>query len=61
VKSILSLGSALNVAIVAEGVETREQLDRLQTLGCPFVQGYLLSPPLHGEEMKQLVARCNEA
>jgi EAL domain-containing protein (putative c-di-GMP-specific phosphodiesterase class I) len=61
VKSILSLGSALDVAIVAEGVETREQLDRLQTLGCPFVQGYLLSPPLHGEEMKQLVARCNEA
>ncbi|MBD8682793.1 putative bifunctional diguanylate cyclase/phosphodiesterase [Pseudomonas sp. CFBP 13719] len=56
VTSILSLGSALDVDIVAEGVETQDQLDRLQALGCPFVQGYLLSPPLRGEEMKQLMA-----
>ncbi|MEB2870245.1 sensor domain-containing protein [Pseudomonas rhizosphaerae] len=61
VTSILSLGSALDVDIVAEGVETQDQLDRLQALGCPFVQGYLLSPPLRGEEMKQLLAARNES
>jgi len=60
VTSILSLGSALGVDIVAEGVETQDQLDRLQSLDCPFVQGYLLSPPLRGEEMKHLLALRNE-
>lgn len=61
VTSILSLGSALGVDIVAEGVETQDQLDRLQSLDCPFVQGYLLSPPLRGEEMKHLLALRNES
>jgi len=60
VKSILSLGSALDVAIVAEGVETVEQLDRLKALGCPYVQGYLLSPPLRGEEVRRLITHASK-
>jgi diguanylate cyclase (GGDEF)-like protein/PAS domain S-box-containing protein len=60
VKSILSLGSALDLAIVAEGIESRQQLDLLQTLGCPYVQGYLLSPPILGDDLLALlVTQCD--
>jgi diguanylate cyclase (GGDEF)-like protein/PAS domain S-box-containing protein len=59
VKSILSLGRALDLAIVAEGIESRQQLDLLGELGCPFVQGYMLSPPiLGGDLLALLTAQC---
>lgn len=51
VKSILSLGRALNIGITAEGVETLAQLQHLKEMACPFVQGYLLSPPVNAQEM----------
>lgn len=54
IQSIFSLGSALGAAIVAEGIETKEQLDQLRFLNCPYVQGYLLSPPLSGEAFRNL-------
>ncbi|HET7315410.1 putative bifunctional diguanylate cyclase/phosphodiesterase [Salinisphaera sp.] len=44
--SILALGGALGVDIVAEGIETQNELDLLETLGCPFGQGFLLAPPM---------------
>jgi predicted signal transduction protein with EAL and GGDEF domain len=46
VKTILSLGSNLRMKVVAEGVETREQMTLLKSLGCEFAQGYLFSRPL---------------
>ncbi len=46
VKTILSLGSNLGMKVIAEGVETREQMAMLRSLGCEFVQGYLFSRPL---------------
>jgi len=46
VKTILSLGRNLRMKVVAEGVETREQLILLKSLGCEFAQGYLFSRPL---------------
>lgn len=46
VDSILSLGQALQVDVIAEGVETEEELALLEKLGCPYGQGYLLAPPL---------------
>ena len=55
VKSILALGRALNIGITAEGVETHEQLQHLREMDCPFVQGYLLSPPVNGEEMTTIL------
>jgi EAL domain-containing protein (putative c-di-GMP-specific phosphodiesterase class I) len=36
----------LGIGVVAEGVETREQLDLLQNYGCDLIQGYYYSPPL---------------
>ncbi len=46
VKSILSLSRVLGCATVAEGVETREQLDFLTALGCTAYQGYYFHRPL---------------
>jgi predicted signal transduction protein with EAL and GGDEF domain len=46
VKTILSLGRNLRMNVVAEGVETREQMTMLKSLGCEFAQGYLFSRPL---------------
>ncbi|MFQ1570188.1 EAL domain-containing protein, partial [Klebsiella pneumoniae] len=41
----ISMGKSLHMRIVAEGVETEEQLASLQALGCDLVQGYLIGKP----------------
>ena len=46
VKTILSLGSNLGMEVVAEGVETAEQVGLLKLLGCEYAQGYFFSRPL---------------
>jgi EAL domain-containing protein (putative c-di-GMP-specific phosphodiesterase class I) len=46
VRTVISLGRTLNKQVVAEGIETRQQLDRLRQLGATIGQGYLLSRPL---------------
>lgn len=46
VDSVLGLGRALGLTVVAEGVETDEQLRMLQTLGCQQIQGYLIGKPM---------------
>jgi EAL domain-containing protein (putative c-di-GMP-specific phosphodiesterase class I) len=46
VKAIVSVAAALEMEIVAEGVETQEQAEILLDFGCRFAQGYLYSEPL---------------
>jgi len=46
VKTLLSLGSNLGMEVVAEGVETWEQVSLLKSLGCAYAQGYYFSRPL---------------
>ncbi len=45
-KAIIGLAKGLGLKVVAEGVETQEQLDQLHELNCDYAQGYLLSRPL---------------
>ena len=54
-KSVILLGQSLNLKVIAEGVETAEQLSLLKQLGCDEVQGYLFSRPIPGEELEQLL------
>ena len=52
---IITLARWLNLSVVAEGVETHVQLERLQELGCDYVQGYFFSKPLPRQEFEQLM------
>jgi diguanylate cyclase (GGDEF)-like protein len=45
VAAVIAMAQALDVAVVAEGVETTDQLDQLRTLGCEQAQGYLFARP----------------
>ncbi|WP_258240920.1 putative bifunctional diguanylate cyclase/phosphodiesterase [Pseudidiomarina homiensis] len=44
-ETLISLGRSMNLAVIAEGVETDKQFERLQELGCEFFQGYLFGRP----------------
>lgn len=49
--AIIRLGNSLNIDVIAEGVETREQLLHLYRNGCRLIQGYLISPPLNFSQL----------
>ena len=55
--SILALCKGLGLGIIAEGVETREQLEILRKLGCQNVQGYFISRPVPAEQVVPLLER----
>jgi EAL domain-containing protein (putative c-di-GMP-specific phosphodiesterase class I) len=55
--SIIALGRALRLKVIAEGVEHRSQLQRLRGLGCDYAQGYYLARPLESAAMRALLAR----
>ena len=58
VTAVISMGEALGVSVVAEGVETTAQARALQELGCHLAQGYLYSRPLDpGAAAQALLAR----
>lgn len=50
VKSILSLSKSLGLSTVAEGVETRQQMDTLKQLSCESAQGYYFAKPMPGDK-----------
>ena len=52
VKTILALGQALKLQVVAEGIETQGQADLLRALGCDCAQGYFFSRPLPVKEIE---------
>lgn len=53
VRAIIAMSQALGLSVVAEGVETPEQLELLAELGCDQVQGYLVCRPLPAEALEQ--------
>jgi diguanylate cyclase (GGDEF)-like protein/PAS domain S-box-containing protein len=56
VRAMVSLGHALGLRTIAEGVETEEQYEFLRQSGCDEVQGFLLSRPLPPEQFARLLA-----
>lgn len=52
VDAIVRMGRALELGVVAEGIETTEQLEALRAFGCPFGQGYLFSRPVTVEALR---------
>ena len=57
---ILGIARSLKIPVVAEGVETEEQLRMLKELGCPLVQGFFFSRPLPADEFEEKVIRKME-
>ena len=56
VAAVISMGRALGVNVVAEGVESQDQATALQALGCTLAQGFLFSRPVPAEALPGLVA-----
>jgi EAL domain-containing protein (putative c-di-GMP-specific phosphodiesterase class I) len=59
VRTIIAMAQTLNLNVIAEGVETEQQLQLLQSSGCKTYQGYLFSKPVPIAEFEALVARLS--
>jgi EAL domain-containing protein (putative c-di-GMP-specific phosphodiesterase class I) len=57
VKAVISMGNSLHMRVVAEGIETREQLEFLQRYGCPVGQGFYFSRAVPAVEFGKLLER----
>jgi diguanylate cyclase (GGDEF)-like protein len=53
-ETMVSVGRSLDISVVAEGVETAEQLQLLQRMGCDQIQGYFVSIPLPAEDIPKI-------
>ena len=56
VRAIIDLAHSLSLQVVAEGVETQEQRECLEKMGCDKMQGYLFSPPVSAETLEVLLS-----
>jgi diguanylate cyclase (GGDEF)-like protein len=61
VQAILRLGLGLTFEVVAEGIETQEQLKSLLDLGCLYGQGYYLAHPLSAPDLAEFLEKVREA
>jgi len=55
VKSIIELSKGLDLKVLAEGVETKEQYDLLQVMGCEVIQGYYFSRPVPSDKIEKML------
>lgn len=56
ISATIAMAHSLNLKVIAEGVEKKEQLEYLKSLGCDIVQGYLISKPLKALDYIQLIS-----
>jgi EAL domain-containing protein (putative c-di-GMP-specific phosphodiesterase class I) len=61
ISAVIGLARAMGMKVVAEGVETREQLSRLSQMGCEFAQGYHLAPPMPVEAVSAYLKSRTDA
>ena len=59
VRTVIALAKALNLKVVAEGIESVHQFHQLRILGCEYGQGYLFSKPLPVADIERLLADNN--
>ncbi len=54
-RSIMNMARWLRLQVIAEGVETKQQIDFLRSIGCSFVQGYYFAKPLPEDEFERVL------
>ncbi|TCS44084.1 putative bifunctional diguanylate cyclase/phosphodiesterase [Reinekea marinisedimentorum] len=59
VEAIMAMSESLRLSVVAEGVETKEQLEYLKGLGCDYAQGFIISRALPSSEILPLIRHSN--
>ena len=57
VRATIAMAHALNLSVLAEGVENRQHFEKLKELGCDIIQGYLFSRPLSPEQTELMLMR----
>ncbi len=60
IQSLVSLGDAMNLSVIAEGIENEDQLKLLRLVQCEYVQGFLISRPVPAAEIDTLLASLGE-
>lgn len=58
-KAIINLAEGLNLEVLAEGVETKEQMDLVQSMGCNLIQGYYISKPIPFKDCASFIVEKN--
>ena len=61
VRATIAISRALNLTVLAEGVETKRHFDILKSMGCDVIQGYLFSRPLPAADMENMLKTWNPA
>ncbi|WP_418474255.1 putative bifunctional diguanylate cyclase/phosphodiesterase [Frisingicoccus sp.] len=56
-RSVIQLADKMQIAVIAEGVETREQIELLRKMGCVYGQGYYYYRPMPMKELQKLIAQ----
>ncbi|MDO4458869.1 MAG: EAL domain-containing protein [Clostridia bacterium] len=59
-KNIIGMAHQVDMSVVAEGVETKEQSERLLSAGCDYAQGYYLAKPMPAADFEQLLKTADE-
>ena len=59
-QSLVSLGDALELTVIAEGIENEDQLKLLRLMRCGFIQGFLFSRPVSADDIDALLAKESE-
>ena len=61
IRAIIALAHSLNIVVVAEGIETKEQYELLERLGCDELQGYYISKPLKADDFEAFLLERQKA
>jgi EAL domain-containing protein (putative c-di-GMP-specific phosphodiesterase class I) len=61
IQSLVSLGDALELSVIAEGIENEDQLKLLRLIQCEFIQGFMISRPVAADDIDKMVAAKESA
>ena len=57
IQDVVTMAHRMHLNVAAEGIETEEQKERLQAMGCDYAQGYFFAKPMSAEEFEVLLKK----